>query len=109
ETTTLPMMYMPDAIRATIEIMQAPAEQIKIRSCYNLAAISFNPAEIAAEIKKHIPEFAISYAPDFRQDIADSWPQVIDDTDARKDWNWKHQYDLAAMTKDMLENLKSKV
>lgn len=109
ETTTLPMMYMPDAIRATIEIMEAPAEQIKIRSCYNLAAISFNPAEIAAEIKKHIPEFAISYAPDFRQDIADSWPQVIDDTDARKDWNWKHQYDLAAMTKDMLENLKSKV
>lgn len=109
ENTTLPMMYMPDAIRATIEIMEAPADQIKIRSCYNLAAISFNPAEIAAEIKKHIPEFTISYAPDFRQAIADSWPQVIDDTDARKDWSWNHQYDLAAMTKDMLDNLKSKV
>lgn len=109
ENTTLPMMYMPDAIRATIEIMEAPADQIKIRSCYNLAAISFNPAEIAAEIKKHIPQFTISYAPDFRQAIADSWPQVIDDTDARKDWSWNHQYDLAAMTKDMLDNLKSKV
>ncbi len=109
EDTTLPMMHMPDAIRATIEIMEAPAEKIKIRSCYNLAGMSFNPAEIAEEIQKHIPEFKISYAPDFRQAIADTWPQVIDDSDARKDWNWKHEYDLAAMTKDMLDNLKLKV
>lgn len=109
ENTVLPMMYMPDAIRATIEIMEAPAEQIKIRSCYNLAAMSFDPKEIAAEIQKHIPDFTIQYAPDFRQQIADSWPQVIDDTDARNDWNWKHKFDLAAMTKDMLENLKKKI
>lgn len=109
ENTVLPMMYMPDAIRATMEIMEAPAEQIKIRSCYNLAAMSFDPKEIAAEIQKHIPDFTIQYAPDFRQQIADSWPQVIDDTDARNDWNWKHEFDLAAMTKDMLENLKKKI
>jgi nucleoside-diphosphate-sugar epimerase len=104
--TKMPMMYMDDAIAATIQIMQAPAEQIKIRSSYNLAAMSFTPTEIAAEIKKHIPEFTISYEPDFRQKIADSWPASIDDRDARKDWNWKHKYDLETMTKDMLEHLK---
>jgi nucleoside-diphosphate-sugar epimerase len=104
--TKMPMMYMDDAIAATIQIMQAPAEQIKIRSAYNLAAMSFTPTEIAAEIKKHIPEFTISYEPDFRQKIADSWPASIDDDFARKDWNWKHKYDLEIMTVDMLEHLK---
>ncbi|PKH66667.1 NAD-dependent epimerase [Flavobacterium sp. ALD4] len=104
--TKMPMMYMDDAIAATIQIMQAPAEHIKIRSSYNLAAMSFTPTEIAAEIKKHIPEFTISYEPDFRQKIADSWPASIDDNDARTDWNWKHKYDLETMTTDMLEHLK---
>jgi nucleoside-diphosphate-sugar epimerase len=106
EETALPMMYMDDAIRATIEIMEAPIETIKIRSSYNLSGISFTPAEIALEIKKHLPNFKISYKPDFRQKIADSWPASIDDTNARADWNWKHQFDLAAMTLEMLENLK---
>jgi nucleoside-diphosphate-sugar epimerase len=104
--TKMPMMYMDDAIAATIQIMQAPAEQIKIRSSYNLAAMSFTPTEVAAEIKKHIPEFTITYEPDFRQKIADSWPASIDDNDARADWNWKHKYDLETMTTDMLEHLK---
>ena len=89
-----------------IQIMQAPAEEIKIHSSYNLAAMSFTPTEIAAEIKKHIPEFTITYEPDFRQKIADSWPASIDDHQAREDWNWKHQYDLETMTVDMLANLK---
>ncbi len=106
EETTMPMMYMDDAIRATIEIMDAPAENIKIRSSYNLAAISFDPKEIAEEIKKHIPDFTITYEPDFRQKIADSWPASIDDSRARKDWGWKHDFDLAEMTNIMLENLK---
>ena len=105
EETALPMMYMDDAIRATVEIMQAPSETIKIRSSYNLSGVSFTPAAIAAEIKKHIPEFTISYKPDFRQKIADSWPASIDDSLARKDWNWKHKFDLASMTDEMLENL----
>lgn len=106
ENTTLPMMYMPDAIRATVEIMEAPAENIKIRSCYNLAAFSFAPKEIAAEIRKHIPGFEINYAPDFRQQIADSWPQSIDDSEARNDWGWQHQFGLEEMVKDMLMNLE---
>ena len=106
EDTALPMMYMDDAIRATVEIMQASNEQIKIRSSYNLSGISFTPSEIAAEIKKHIPEFTISYKPDFRQKIADSWPASVDDNFARVDWNWKHKFDLASMTVEMLENLK---
>lgn len=105
EETALPMMYMDDAIRATIEIMQAPAEHIKIRSSYNLSGISFTPKEIAAEIKKHIPDFSITYKPDFRQQIADSWPASIDDSSARKDWGWKHEFDLQEMTNVMLENL----
>ena len=100
------MMYMQDAVNATIKIMQADADKIKTRTAYNLAAISFTPDEIAAEIKKHIPEFEISYKEDFRQQIADSWPQVIDDADARKDWNWKHRFDLELMTKEMLKNLQ---
>lgn len=105
--TALPMMYMPDGINSTISIMQAPAEQIKIRSSYNLAAMTFTPEEIAAEIRKHIPEFSISYAPDFRQAIADSWPASIDDSAARNDWNWAPAYDLAKMTEDMLVNLRA--
>lgn len=104
--TELPMMYMPDALRATISLMEAPAEQVKIRSSYNVAGVSFTPDEIAAEIRKHIPEFTISYAPDFRQAIADSWPQSIDDSYARNDWGWKPEFDLANMTQDMLANLK---
>ncbi len=106
EETALPMMYMDDAIRATVEIMQASSEQIKIRSSYNLSGISFTPAEIATEIKKHIPNFTISYKPDFRQKIADSWPASIDDSSARKDWNWKHEFDMASMTEEMLAHLK---
>jgi nucleoside-diphosphate-sugar epimerase len=104
--TKMPMMYMEDAIAATIQIMQAPAEQVKIRSSYNLAAMSFTPTELATEIKKHIPEFNISYNPDFRQKIADSWPASIDDSSARKDWNWCHKFDIESMTNDMLEHLK---
>jgi nucleoside-diphosphate-sugar epimerase len=103
--TKMPMMYMDDAIAATINIMQAPQEEIKIHSSYNLAAMSFTPTEIAAEIKKHIPEFTITYKPDFRQKIADSWPASINDHQSREDWGWKHKYDLETMTKDMLENL----
>ncbi len=100
------MMYMPDAIRATIELMEAPADKIKIRTSYNVSGMSFSPKEIAAAIKKHIPDFSITYKPDYRQHIADSWPQSIDDTVARNDWGWKEEYDLAAMTKDMFDNLK---
>ncbi|GAA4333209.1 NAD-dependent epimerase/dehydratase family protein [Flaviaesturariibacter amylovorans] len=106
EDTYLPMMYMPDAIRATIELMEAPVEQIKTRTSYNLSGMSFSPKEIAAEIRKHIPGFEIAYHPDYRQAIADSWPQSIDDSVARTDWGWKPEYDLARMTADMLENLK---
>ena len=105
EDTYLPMMYMPDAIKATIELMEAPEEKIKIRTSYNISGMSFSPKEIAAEIKKHIPDFEITYQPDYRQQIANSWPQSIDDSVARNDWGWKEDYDLSAMTKDMLENL----
>jgi nucleoside-diphosphate-sugar epimerase len=108
EGTKLPMMYMDDAINATIKIMDAKPENVKIRSSYNLAAISFTPEEIANEIKKIIPHFQISYQSDFRQQIADSWPSSIDDSQARKDWNWQHQFNLEAMSKDMLQNLKLK-
>lgn len=104
--TTLPMMYMDDAIRATIEIMQAPAEKIKIRSSYNLAGMSFSPAEIAASIQKQIPGFQIEYNPDFRQSIADGWPQSIDDSAAQKDWGWKAEYDLDKLVNIMLTNIK---
>lgn len=104
--TTLPMMYMPDAIRGTLELMEAPAEKIKIRSCYNIGAISFAPEEIAAAISTEIPGFEISYAPDFRQAIAESWPQSIDDSAARADWGWKPDYDLTAMVQDMILHLK---
>jgi len=105
--TALPMMYMDDAIRATIELMAAPAEKIKIRSSYNLAGISFTPEMLSNEIKKHLPGFKMSYADsDPRQAIADSWPKSIDDSQAWKDWGWKMDYDLSSMTEDMLLNLK---
>ena len=105
--TKMPMMYMDDAIKATINIMQADADNIKIRSSYNLAAMSFTPSEIATEIKKHIPNFTITYVPDSRQQIADSWPSSIDDSFARQDWGWQHQFDIENMTTEMLENLAS--
>ncbi len=108
ENTSLPMMHMEDAIRATIEIMHAPSENIKIRGSYNLSGISFNPKQIADEIRKHIPDFTITYAPDFRQAIADSWPQSIDDASARQDWGWKEKYDLPKLVENMLVNLKEK-
>jgi nucleoside-diphosphate-sugar epimerase len=104
--TYLPMMYMPDAIRATIELMEAPAEKISIRTSYNLSSMSFSPKQIAAEVKKHIPDFEITYKPDYRQAIANSWPQSIDDSVARSDWGWKHEYDLSDMTSDMFRNVK---
>jgi len=106
EDTRLPMMYMPDAIRATIELMQADKTDIKIRTSYNLAAMSFTPAEISESIRKVIPEFKIKYKPDHRQDIAASWTESIDDSMARHDWNWKEDYDLDAMTVDMIKNLR---
>ena len=104
--TKMPMMYMDDAIQATIQIMQAEGDALSIRSSYNLAAMSFTPAELAAEISKQLPDFTISYAPDSRQQIADSWPASIDDSEARRDWGWQPQYDLAQMTVAMLDNLK---
>ena len=104
--TRLPMMYMNDAVAATIQLMQAKSADIKLRTGYNLAAIDFTPEEIALEIKKHIPDFEISYNPDFRQKIADSWPSSIDDSEARKDWNWKHKFNLSSMTAEMLANIK---
>lgn len=105
EDTRLPMLYMDDAIRGTLRIMDAPADQVKVRTSYNLAGMSFTPAEIALEIKKHVPGFQVSYKPDFRQAIADSWTQSIDDTHARKDWGWAPRFDLPAMTVDMLKHL----
>ena len=103
--TRLPMMYMPDAIRATLELMDAPGSQIQERGAYNLAAVSFTPEEIAASIRKRVPGFAIDYAPDFRQAIADSWPRSIDDRTAQSHWGWRAQFDLDAIVGDMLEKL----
>ncbi len=108
ENTRLPMMYMRDAVDATIKIMQAKPSDIKIRSSYNLSGISFTPKELAAEIKKHIPDFEITYNPDFRQEIADSWPSSIDDSEARKDWNWQHKFNITSMTNHILESLSVK-
>jgi nucleoside-diphosphate-sugar epimerase len=106
EDAYLPMMYMPDAIRATIELMEAPADKISVRTSYNISAMSFSPKEIANEIKKHIPDFNITYAPDYRQAIAESWPQSIDDSTASADWGWKHEYGIKAMVEDMLQHVK---
>ncbi|TSJ35895.1 NAD-dependent epimerase/dehydratase family protein [Mucilaginibacter corticis] len=104
--TTLPMMYMPDAIRATLELMDAPADRLTVRTGYNLHALSFTPDELAREIQSHIPEFKITYQPDYRQQIADSWPSSVNDRDARLDWGWQRQFDLHAMVADMLSHLK---
>ncbi len=106
ENTTLPMMYMEDAIRATIELMQAPKEKIKIRSSYNLSGISFSPKNIAKEISKYITNFEINYEPDFRQKIANSWPASVDDYQAQNDWGWKPKFSLENMVQDMIKNLK---
>ena len=108
ENTSLPMMFMDDAIKATTDLMAANSNDLTIRSGYNLSAISFTPKQIAESIKKQLPEFSISYKPDFRQAIADSWPSSIDDNIARKDWNWKHRFDLDNMTNEMLTQLKKK-
>jgi nucleoside-diphosphate-sugar epimerase len=109
ENTYLPMMYMPDGIRATLELMEANAEKICIRSSYNVSALSFSPAEVTASIQQIIPGFKVHYKPDFRQQIADSWPASIDDSAARLDWGWQHAYSLDRMTEDMLENLHWKI
>lgn len=108
ENTSLPMMFMDDGIKATIDLMEAPAEQLSIRSAYNLSAISFTPKEIAESIKKQLPQFSVTYKPDFRQAIADSWPSSIDDSVARKDWNWQESYNLESMTLEMLKHLSIK-
>ena len=108
KNTKLPMMYMPDAIRAAIKLMSAPYEQVKIRSSYNLAGISFTPKQIAAEISKYVPNFEISYKNDYRQKIADSWPCSVNDEYAQNDWGWELEYDLQKMTKDMIVNLQKK-
>jgi nucleoside-diphosphate-sugar epimerase len=107
EDTYLPMMYMPDAIRATVELMEADAAKINVRTSYNLSGMSFSPSEIGAAIQQHIPGFAMRYQPDYRQAIADSWPASIDDSVARADWGWKEEYDLAAMTADMLQHIQA--
>jgi nucleoside-diphosphate-sugar epimerase len=104
--TTLPMIYMQDAIRATIELMDAPADEIRVRSAYNVAGLSFSPAELAQAIHAHLPQFAISYQPDNRQAIADSWPDSLDDTHARADWGWRAAIGLQEMVADMLANIK---
>jgi nucleoside-diphosphate-sugar epimerase len=109
EDTVLPMMYMPDCIRAMLMLMEADFDQLEHHADFNLAAISFSPAELAAEIKQHIPEFEIEYRPDYRQEIADSWPHTIDDSAARAEWGWEPKYDLAAMVEDMLTKLRKKI
>lgn len=106
EDTRLPMMFMDDAIRATIELMEAPEDQIKIRSSYNLSGCDFTPKELAEAIQQHLPDFTIDYAPDYRQKIADSWPDSIDDSEAQNHWNWKVKYDVDNMVKEMLENVQ---
>jgi nucleoside-diphosphate-sugar epimerase len=108
ENTSLPMLFMDDAIKATTDLMQASSENLSIRSSYNLSAMSFTPKEIFESIKRQIPDFSSTYKPDFRQAIADSWPSSIDDSVARKDWNWQHSFDLNTMTNVMLHALKKK-
>ena len=107
ENTRLPMMYMEDAVNATIKLMQADAKDIKVRTSYNLSAIDFTPKELATQIQQFLPDFKITYKPDFRQQIADSWPQTIDDSEARKDWNWSHKFDLSSMANDIVKNLQA--
>ncbi len=107
EDSSMPMMFMEDAIRATIELMDAPKESVKIRSAYNLSGCSFTPKELASEIQNYIPDFKISYAPDFRQAIADSWPKSIDDSAARKDWSWKENFSTSELVKIMIHNVNT--
>lgn len=109
EDTYLPMMYMNDAIRGTVELMEAPLDSIKSRMSYNFSAMSFSPKELAAVVASKLPGFEMSYAPDYRQDIANGWPQSIDDSAAREDWGWKHAYDVERMADDMLQNLRLKL
>ncbi|MFP4047466.1 MAG: NAD-dependent epimerase/dehydratase family protein [Bacteroidales bacterium] len=109
EDMALPMMYMDDAVKATIQLMEAPAENIKVRSSYNLGGISFTPKELVEEIRKYIPELEVTYKPDFRQKIAESWPRRISDEAAQKDWGWKDDFDLEKMTKVMVENIRKKL
>lgn len=109
ENTVLPMMYMPDCIKATLDLAEAPVESLKHHSDFNVAAMSFDPATLALEIKKHIPDFVIEYEPDYRQKIADSWPRSIDDTAAREEWNWKPEYNIETMSADMIEKLSKKL
>ena len=109
EGTTLPMMYMPDAIRGTLELMHAPADQVKLRTSYNFAAFSFDPKDLATAIKKRLHDFSMNYAPDFRQEIAEGWPQSIDDSQARQHWRWNHEFTLDKMVDDMLKNLRVKL
>jgi nucleoside-diphosphate-sugar epimerase len=108
EDTVLPMMYMPDCLKSTIDLMEADPSRIERHDSYNLAGMSFSPGELVAEIKKHIPEFKCDYKPDFRQKIADSWPMSLDDSAARKDWSWKPSYDLTTMTKEMIDKLSAR-
>ncbi len=108
EDTVLPMMYMPDCIRATMMLMEADLSRLKHHADFNLAGLSFSAGELAAEIKKHIPDFVCTFEPDFRQEIADSWPRTIDDSAAREEWGWSPQYDLAAMVEDMLQKLEKR-
>ncbi len=109
EDTVLPMMYMPDCLKAALDLMEADADKITCRTSYNVSAMSFSAGELVAEIKKYIPDFTCEFKPDFRQKIADSWPMSIDDSAARRDWGWKPAYDLAAMTRDMIEKLTRKL
>ena len=109
EDTVLPMMYMPDALEGTVALMEADSSRVPRHTGYNMAAISFSAGELAAEIKKHIPDFKCVYQPDSRQKIADSWPMSIDDGEARKDWGWSHKYDLPRMTSDMIEQLTDRL
>lgn len=109
EDTVLPMMYMSDAVKATLDLMDADASKLTVRTSYNLTAMSFSVGELAREIQKHMPEFTCTYEPDFRQNIADSWPRSIDDSQATKDWGWKPDFRLSEMTKDMIQNLKEKI
>jgi len=108
EDTVLPMMYMPDCLKATIDLMEADSSKIKCRTSYNVAGMSFSAGQLTAEIRKHIPDFRCAYKPDFRQKIADSWPMSLDDTGARKEWGWKPKYDLPSMTRDMIEKLSKR-
>ena len=109
EDMALPMMYMDDAVEATIQLMDAPAEQVKVRSSYNLGGISFTPKELSEELKKYVPELEVTYKPDFRQQIAESWPRRISDEAAQKDWGWKQEYDLQRMVKEMTGHIREKL